>query len=339
MPRDLRSTPTHVTQLDHSLTPRPNISKKMSLLIPCKTLSAKDASGKMIRHDINRRALGANDIHIKISYSGVCHSDIHTARGEWGPQVYPLCVGHEILGKVMQVGPSVASFKVGDIAGVGCFTNSCQHCDECKEGEEQYCSGKGGMHGTYGSKRPEALHPGGISQGGYASDFVVDANYAIRIPEKMNVAACAPLLCAGITCYSPFKTHNIQAGQSLGVVGLGGLGHMAVKIGNALGCSVTVFSRSPGKESLAREMGASNFVVSTDEAAMKGKLFFGIKHLHATGIGLSVLLLFVCWYWYPSLYSVLLTLFIVHCDYQQRRPRPSTLSTTPSPSRTTSTLT
>jgi len=238
-------------------------------LIPSKTLSAKDETGKMIRHDINRRALGANDIHIKVSYSGVCHSDIHTAIGEWGKKTYPLCVGHEILGTVVQVGPSVATFKVGDIAGVGCFTNSCQHCEECKEGEEQYCSGEGGMHGTYGSIRPEALHPGGVSQGGYASDFVVDANYAIHIPEKMNVAACAPLLCAGITCFSPFKTHNIQPGQALGVVGLGGLGHMAVKIWNALGCTVTVFSRSPGKEALAREMGASNFVVSTDEEAMK----------------------------------------------------------------------
>jgi len=237
--------------------------------IPCTTLSAKDASGLMIRHMINRRAVGAADIHIKISYSGICHSDIHTARGEWGPKTYPLCVGHEILGKVVAVGADVKTFKVGDIAGVGCFTDSCRKCDECKDGEEQFCSGPGGMHGTYGSIRPEHLHPGGVSQGGYSSDFVVDESYAIRIPAKMNVAACAPLLCAGITCYSPFAKHNIKAGQNLGVVGLGGLGHMAVKIGNALGCNVTVFSRSASKESLAKSIGAKNFVISTNKDAMK----------------------------------------------------------------------
>lgn len=239
-----------------------------SNLISCKTLSAKDASGKMMLHTINRRALGAADIHIKISYSGICHSDIHTAKGEWGPKKYPLCVGHEILGIVTAVGAEVTKFKVGDVAGVGCFTDSCRKCEECKLGDENYCSGPGGMHGTYGSDRPEHLHPGGQSQGGYSSDFVIDENYAIHIPAKMNVAACAPLLCAGITCFSPFKKHNIKAGQNLGVVGLGGLGHMAVKIGHALGCTVTVFSRSVGKEALAKSMGATNFVISTDKDAM-----------------------------------------------------------------------
>jgi uncharacterized zinc-type alcohol dehydrogenase-like protein len=207
-------------------------------------------------------------VHIKVTYSGICHSDIHTAKGEWGKKAYPLCVGHEILGNVVAVGAGVTKFKIGDVAGVGCFTDSCRTCEECKEGDEQYCSG-GGMHGTYGSIRPEALHPGGVSQGGYSSDIVVDQNYVISIPAHFNKAAVAPLLCAGITCYSPFKHYGLKAGMTLGVAGLGGLGHMAVKIGRAMGCNVTVLTRSEDKRATAMAMGATAVVVSTDPEQMK----------------------------------------------------------------------
>ena len=164
-------------------------------------------------------------------------------------------------------------FAVGDVAGVGCFTDSCRACEECVAGEEQFCSGPGGMHGTYGSERPEALHPGGVTQGGYSSDIVVDENYVIKVPRKMHVAAAAPLLCAGITCYSPFLKYGVKAGTNLGVVGLGGLGHMAVKIGAAMGANVTVLTRSPAKRELALAMGASKVIISTsaDEMASAAK--------------------------------------------------------------------
>jgi len=238
-------------------------------LIETQCIACGDPSGKMIRHTINRRAVGANDVHIKISYSGICHSDIHTGKQEWGPKTYPLCVGHEILGKVVAVGTATTKFKIGDVAGVGCFTDSCRNCDECKEGEDQFCSGPGGMHGTYASVRPEELHPGGVTQGGYSSDIVVNENYVIKVPEKMNVPGAAPLLCAGITCYSPFVKHGLKAGQTLGVIGLGGLGHMAVKIGKAMGCNVTVFTTSPGKVETAKALGAAKVIVSTDAEAMK----------------------------------------------------------------------
>ena len=158
--------------------------------------------------------------------------------------------------------------QVGDVAGVGCFTDSCRSCEECKEGDENPCTGAGGMHGTYGSERPEEQHPGGVTQGGYSGDIVVDQNYVIKVPENMHVAAAAPLLCAGITCYSPFMNHGIKAGQNLGIVGLGGLGHMAVKIGAAMGCNVTVITRDESKRELALSFGAKNVIISTDKAQM-----------------------------------------------------------------------
>lgn len=236
--------------------------------IPTQCLAAQDESGKMMRHVFHRRAVGPSDVHIKITYSGICHSDIHTAKGEWGKKSYPLCVGHEILGRVVAVGDKVTKFEVGDLAGVGCFTDSCRDCDECHEGDEQYCSGPGGMHGTYGSERPEELHPGGVSQGGYSSDIVVDENYTIRVPEKMDVAAAAPLLCAGITCFSPFKNFGVKPGMTVGVAGLGGLGHMAVKIAKAMGATVVGLTRSKAKVASALSMGCDEVVISTDPDAM-----------------------------------------------------------------------
>jgi len=238
-------------------------------LIEVNSLSAKDESGAMIYHKFNRRAVGPKDVHIKVKYSGICHSDIHTILGEWGPKSYPLCVGHEILGEVVSVGAEVTKFKAGDSAGVGCFTDSCRSCHECKEGDENYCSGEGGMHGTYGSKRPEALHPGGQSMGGYSSAIVVDEAYTLKVPANLNVPGGAPLLCAGITCYSPFKYYGLKPGMKVGVAGLGGLGHMAVKVAKAMGAHVTVLSRSLAKKEMAMKLGAEDYIVSTDEADMK----------------------------------------------------------------------
>jgi len=237
-------------------------------MIATSCLACKDASGKMMLHKIHRRAVGPKDVHISVTYSGICHSDIHTGKGEWGAKQYPLCVGHEILGRVVAVGSEVTKLKVGDIAGVGCMVDSCGTCEECSDGDEQFCSG-GGFTGTYGASGPEEKYPGGVTQGGYSSDIVVQESFAIVMPEKMNVAAAAPLLCAGITCYSPFKQHGIKAGDHLGVVGLGGLGHMAIKIGVAMGCVVTVITQSPAKKELALKMGASRVVVSSDADEMK----------------------------------------------------------------------
>lgn len=233
------------------------------------SISTKDNKGNLQLIALERRAVGEFDVHITIMYSGICHSDIHTAKDEWGAQTHPLCVGHEVIGHVAAVGSGVTKFKVGDNAGVGCFTDSCRSCPECKMGEEQYCS-EGGMHGTYGSKQSEALHPGGVTQGGYSSAIVVDEKYCLSVPESLMKPGGAPLLCAGITCYSPFVHHNLKAGQALGVVGLGGLGHMAVKIAKAMGVEVTVFSRSIGKKETAMAMGADKFVISTSEEDMKG---------------------------------------------------------------------
>ena len=241
------------------------MSTTTTTTIPTKCLACKDATGAMMRHTIQRRAIGPSDVHISISYSGICHSDIHTGKSEWGPVAYPLCVGHEILGTVVGVGPKVSKFKIGDRAGVGCFTDSCRTCEECVSGEENYCSGVGGNHGTYASKRSETLHPGGVSQGGYSSDIVVDENYTIAIPEKMFVPATAPLLCAGITCYSPFRHFGLKAGMTVGVAGLGGLGHMAVKIAKAMGCTVVVLTRSEYKIESAMKLGATKVVLTTDE--------------------------------------------------------------------------
>lgn len=207
----------------------------MSGQILCKSISCADSSGKMCFHSFNRRAVLPSDIHIKIRYSGVCHSDIHCGKGDWGEKTYPLCTGHEILGDVIAVGSDVKKFKVGDVGGVGCFVDSCRECEECKEGDQQYCSGTNsnglsGFRGTYAHKETEKLVPGGITQGGYSTDIVVDENFAVKVPESLNRPEAAPLLCAGITCFSPFIQAGIRPGMKVAVAGLGGLGHMAVKV-------------------------------------------------------------------------------------------------------------
>ncbi|RYY37817.1 MAG: twin-arginine translocation signal domain-containing protein, partial [Sphingobacteriaceae bacterium] len=197
--------------------------------------AGKDVAGKMAPWNFERRAVGDNDILIEIKYSGICHSDIHTIKGHWGPQKYPQVPGHEIAGIVTAVGKNVTKFKVGDQAGVGCMVNSCMQCDSCKSGEEHHCEA-GGMVGTYGT--PEVSSPTGITQGGYANNVVVTEHFAIKIPKNIELKYAAPLLCAGITTYSPMMKVKFKKGDKIGVIGIGGLGHMAVKLAVSKGAEV-----------------------------------------------------------------------------------------------------
>ena len=194
-----------------------------------------------------RRAPGPNDVQIQILFCGICHSDLHTVRGEWGPIAYPQVPGHEIVGRVVSTGADVTRFKAGDMVGVGCIVDSCRTCPSCEEGLEQYC--EVGMTGTYGGVETQTGLP---TQGGYSNAIVVDDRYVLRIPDGMDPAGAAPLLCAGITTYSPLRHWNVGPGSRVGVVGIGGLGHMAVKFGVAFGAEVTVLSTSASKKKRQR---------------------------------------------------------------------------------------
>lgn len=213
---------------------------------------------------IVRRAPRANDVAIDIEYCGVCHSDLHTARNDWGGTTYPVVPGHEIVGRVVAVGADVTGFSVGDRVGVGCMVDSCRTCHACQDGLEQYC--ETGMTPTYDRVLPD----GSVTYGGYSRHIVVREEFVLRIPEGMDPAGAAPLLCAGITTYSPLKHWKVGPGSKVGVVGLGGLGHMAVKIAAAMGAEVTLFTTSPGKVEDAIRLGASHVVISKDRAQMKG---------------------------------------------------------------------
>ncbi|NUS35481.1 MAG: NAD(P)-dependent alcohol dehydrogenase [Pseudarthrobacter sp.] len=210
-----------------------------------------------------RRTPGADDVEIAIEFCGLCHSDVHATRGEWGGQAYPLVPGHEIVGTVSRVGADVTEFTVGDRVGVGCMVDSCRECDSCLDGLEQYC--EKGMTGTYGAND---RRNGGTTQGGYSSSIVVDRRYVLRVPESLDPAAAAPLLCAGVTTFSPLRHFGVEEGDVVGVVGLGGLGHMAVKLAKAMGAQVVVFTTSEAKVAAALELGADEVVLSRDEAAM-----------------------------------------------------------------------
>ncbi|WP_226666719.1 NAD(P)-dependent alcohol dehydrogenase [Microbulbifer aggregans] len=225
--------------------------------------AAYSSDAEMAPFHFERRALRANDVAIEILYSGVCHSDLHTVNGDWGPQPYPLVPGHEIIGRVLEVGPEVTRYQVGDQVGVGCMVDSCQACDQCDHGEEQFC--RNGMTPTYGA--PDRI-TGEITQGGYSKHIVVREEFVLRIPEALDLSRAAPILCAGITTFSPLRTWNIGKGSRVGVIGLGGLGHMAVKLAVAMGAEVTVLSRSTKKEDEARAIGASGILASTDAEAM-----------------------------------------------------------------------
>jgi alcohol dehydrogenase (NADP+) len=214
---------------------------------------------------VTRRAPKEDDVEIAIEFCGLCHSDVHATRGEWGAQNYPLVPGHEIVGRVTRVGSAVNDFAPGERVGVGCMVDSCRECDSCLEGLEQYC--ENGMIGTYGAK--DRRNADAITQGGYSSSIVVDRRYVLRVPESLDPAAAAPLLCAGITTFSPLRHFEVEEGDVVGVVGLGGLGHMAVKLAKAMGAEVKVFTTSESKFAAARELGADDVILSRDAAAME----------------------------------------------------------------------
>ncbi len=219
-------------------------------------LAAMSKGAPFVRHDFERRALGPNDVLIDIAYAGICHSDIHQVREEWGPAIFPMVPGHEIAGVVREVGAAVGKFSVGDHIGVGVFIDSCRQCKPCKDGLEQYCDQ--GMTGTYNALERDGVT---VAMGGYSNRFVVDEKYAVKIAPSLPLDGVAPLLCAGITLYSPLKHWNVSKGSRVAVMGLGGLGHMGVKFAHALGAHVTVLSHSANKEGDARAMGADDFVV------------------------------------------------------------------------------
>jgi len=213
---------------------------------------------------IERREVTPKDIEIEILYCGVCHSDLHTARNDWGGSMYPVVPGHEIVGRITNVGSEVSKFKIGDLAAVGCMVDSCGQCDSCKQDLEQYC--QNGFTGTYNGKDK---HLGGQTFGGYSQKVVVDEHFVLSVPENLDLAAVAPLLCAGITTWSPLRHWNVGPDSKVAVVGLGGLGHMAIKLAKGLGAEVTLFSRTPGKTEDAKKLGADHVVISTDESQMK----------------------------------------------------------------------
>jgi uncharacterized zinc-type alcohol dehydrogenase-like protein len=217
--------------------------------------AAMQARSEMTPWEFERRELGAHDVSLDIKYSGICHSDIHQVREEWGPALFPMVPGHEIAGIVSQIGSSVTKFKVGDRIGVGVFVDSCRTCPSCLKGLQQYCIE--GMTGTYNQLERDGKTP---AMGGYSNIMVVNEDYAVSIPENLSLDGVAPLLCAGITLYSPIKHWKAGPGKKVAVMGLGGLGHMGVKFAVAMGAEVTVFSHSPSKEADAKAMGAHHFV-------------------------------------------------------------------------------
>jgi uncharacterized zinc-type alcohol dehydrogenase-like protein len=223
-------------------------------------MAAHSPNGPLEPMQFQRRALGPKDVAIRLRYCGVCHSDIHTVRGDWGQIQYPLIVGHELAGEVVAVGSSVSRFAVGSRVGVGTMVNSCRHCVECEAGRENYCLN--GNTQTYGSKDRD----GSITQGGYSTLVVVDEDFVIGIPDAIDLAEAGPLLCAGITVYSPLRRWGVSSGKKVAIVGLGGLGHLAVKLAKAMGADVTVFTTSPEKSADAKRFGATHVVINEDGA-------------------------------------------------------------------------
>ncbi|WP_243057400.1 NAD(P)-dependent alcohol dehydrogenase [Nocardioides sp. SR21] len=228
---------------------------------------------------IERREVGANDVLIEIQYAGICHSDIHTVNGDWGPQPFPVVPGHEIVGVVAEIGSDVTRHAVGDRVGVGCLVNSCRECANCEKGNEQYCLN--GAIGTYAATDRD----GTTTQGGYSTHVVVDADFVVRVPDGLDAAAAAPLLCAGITTYSPLRHWNAGPGTKVAVVGLGGLGHMAVKLAHALGAEVTVLSQSLKKQEDGLRLGADDYFATSDPdtfKALRGRFALIINTVSAT---------------------------------------------------------
>ena len=229
-----------------------------------KAFAAQSPTSGLAPHNISRRAPRPDDVAIEIDYCGVCHTDIHFTQNDWGVTEYPVVPGHEIVGRVTAVGSDVKAFKEGDVVGVGCMVDSCRTCSACEAGLEQYCAE--GMTGTYNG---EDRHDQSITYGGYSERVVVSERFVVKVPEKLDIKSAAPLLCAGITTYSPLRHYGVKAGHKVGVIGMGGLGHMGVKFAKALGAEVTIFTRSESKVSEAKKQGADHVVISTDEAQME----------------------------------------------------------------------
>ena len=234
---------------------------------PAKGYAAQSAETPLAPFSFERRDPKADDVAIDILYCGVCHSDLHTARSEWAGTLYPCVPGHEIVGRVTAVGGDVTKYKVGDLVGVGCMVDSCRECSSCREGLEQYCVP--GFTGTYGAKDRKGGTAETITQGGYSDHITVDQHFVVTIPDSLPLDVAAPLLCAGVTTYSPLKEWKVGPGSKVAVIGLGGLGHMAVKLAAAMGAEVTVLSTSDRKKADAERMGAKHFLISSDKAAMK----------------------------------------------------------------------
>ncbi len=230
-----------------------------------KSYAAQDATTPLTPWTIDRRAPKPTDVQIDIKYCGVCHSDLHFAKNDWGMTIYPVVPGHEIVGVVSAVGSDVTKFKVGDLAGVGCLVDSCRECDNCKHGQEQYCNGTGGVFSYNGMERDGS----GITYGGYSKVILAHEDFILRISDKQPLEAIAPLLCAGITTYSPLRHWKVGDGTRVGVLGLGGLGHMAVKLAVAMGAEVTMLSHTAAKETDAKRLGAHKFVLTSDEEQTK----------------------------------------------------------------------
>lgn len=229
-----------------------------------KAFGTEAADAPLKQMNIGRREVTAKDIEIEILYCGVCHSDLHTARNDWGGTIYPAVPGHEIVGKITKVGSEVTKLKVGDVAAVGCLVDSCRECDSCKHDLEQYCLN--GMIGTYNG--PDK-HLGGHTFGGYSEKIVVDEHFVLKVPSNLDLEAVASLLCAGITTWSPLRHWKVGKGSKVAVIGLGGLGHMAIKLAKGLDAEVTLFSRSPDKTEDALKLGADGVIISTDDDQMK----------------------------------------------------------------------
>jgi uncharacterized zinc-type alcohol dehydrogenase-like protein len=231
-------------------------------MIATKGYAVHSSEDKLAHWDFERREVGPKDVLIEIIFSGVCHSDIHQVRGEWGNSTYPMVPGHEIVGKIVKVGDEVTKFQVGALAGIGCMVDSCRECHNCKEGHEQFCQ-KGQTVFTYNSVEKDGVTP---TYGGYSNQIVCDEAFVVSVSDKLPLEAVAPLLCAGITTYSPLKRWKIGPGHKVAVLGLGGLGHMAVKFANAFGAEVTMLSTSPSKEPDAKRLGAHKFCNTKDAA-------------------------------------------------------------------------
>ena len=244
-----------------------------------KAYAAYNATDNLAPFDLERREPGTHDVEFEILFCGVCHSDLHQVRNEWQGTVYPIVPGHEIVGRVTRVGQHVKKFKAGDLAGVGCLVDSCRECDNCEKGLEQFC--RNGSTGTYNAKDKKS---GGVTYGGYSNRIVVDESFVLKVSDKLPLAGVAPLLCAGITTYSPLRHWGVGKGHKVAVVGLGGLGHMAVKLAASFGAEVTMLSTSPSKEEDARHLGAHHFALTKDPEQLKaltGKFNFIIDTVSA----------------------------------------------------------